>query len=287
MTQYSLVVDNVSKKYKDFKLDNVSFELPKGSIMGFIGENGAGKSTTIKAILNLINRESGTISVFGLDNIKDEKQIKEDIGIVLDESNFPDNLTLKNISLIFKNIYKSWDDDVYYSYTKRFSLPNDKIIKEYSRGMKMKLAIATALAHKPKLLILDEATSGLDPVVRNEILDVFLDFIQDEEHSILVSSHITSDLEKIADYITFIHQGKIVFSKSKDTLLYEYGILKCKSEDFNLINKSDIMAYKKNDFSYEILINNKENARKKYSNCVIDNASLEDIMLLLVKGERV
>ena len=222
-----LVVRNLSKRYDEFQLKNVSFSLPKGCIMGLVGENGAGKSTTIKLILNLINRDGGSVSIFGKDNLTHEKTIKEDLGVVFDESSFPDNLNAKNISLVMKNVYKNWDEGLFYSYLKRFALPAQKKVKDYSRGMKMKLAIAAALSHHPKFLILDEATSGLDPMVREEILDIFLEFIQDEEHSILLSSHIISDLEKIADYVTFIHRGEVLFSEAKDQLLEEYGILKC------------------------------------------------------------
>ncbi|MDF2686948.1 MAG: putative transporter, ATPase component [Clostridia bacterium] len=283
---YSLQVENISKEYKAFKLDNLSFNLPHGAIMGFIGENGAGKTTTLKLILNLIKRKSGNIKVFGLDNIKDEKIIKEKIGVVFDESYFHDTLNISDISLIMKNIYKNWDDKLYNSFTERFNLPENKNVKEFSRGMKMKLSIAAALSHKPELLILDEATSGLDPVVRNDILDVFLDFIQEENHSILISSHITEDLERIADYITFIHDGKIIFSENKDSVTEKNAILKCGTKAFDMIDKSDIISYKKNEFGYEILIKNKEKCKIKYSNYTIDNASLNDIMLFYAKGER-
>lgn len=249
---------NVCKSYEGFKLNNVSFCLPKGSIMGFVGENGAGKTTTIKAILNLIKIDSGSIEVLGLNNIKHEKQIKEQIGVVFDESYFHDNLKPRDISKIMKDVFSNWDGKLFNYYINRFKLPENKIIKEFSKGMKMKLSIATALSHNPKLLILDEATSGLDPVMRNEILDVFLDFIQDEDHSILISSHITSDLEKIADYITFINQGKIVFSNSKDDIIYNYGVLKCGLNDFKKIDKTYMVAHRKSQFGYEVLVNKKK-----------------------------
>lgn len=277
----ALEVQNISKKYDGFFLKNINITLPKGSIMGFVGENGAGKSTTIKLMLNLIHKDSGEISVLGLDNIKDEKQIKEQIGVVFDESNFPENIKIHDINKIMKNIYKNWDEAVFSSYTNRFSLPSNKILKEFSRGMKMKLSIAVALSHHAKLLILDEATSGLDPIVRDEILDVFLEFIQDEEHSIFLSSHITSDLEKIADYITFIHKGQIVFSEPKDELLYKYGILKCSASEFEKIDKSIVQGFRKNNFGVEALV-----LRNKVSGShTIDHASIEDIMLFRIKGE--
>lgn len=214
-----LEVKNLCKIYDKFSLRNIEFELPKGSIMGVIGENGAGKSTIIKAILNLININDGVIKIFGLDNKEHEKEIKEDIGVILDEGFLSEYLTPNDINDIMKNIYKQWEEGLYFKYIENFKLPRDKISGEYSKGMKMKLKIAVALAHKPKLLILDEPTSGLDPIARNEILDIFQEFIQNEEHSILVSSHITSDLEGIADYITFINNGEMVLSKTKDELI--------------------------------------------------------------------
>lgn len=214
-----LEVKNLCKNYDKFSLKNISLNLPKGTIMGLVGENGAGKSTTIKAILNLVNTSDGIIKIFGLDCKEHEMEIKEDIGIVLDEGFVSEYLNPKDINTIMKDMYKNWDEELYFKYLADFKLPEDKISKEYSSGMKMKLKIAVALAHHPKLLILDEPTSGLDPVARNDILDIFQDFIQDEEHGIFVSSHITSDLESIADYITFINNGEIVLSKTRDELL--------------------------------------------------------------------
>lgn len=280
-----LKVENLSKSYGDFTLKGVEFNLPKGSIMGLVGENGAGKTTIIKLILNLIKKESGSIKVFGLDNIENEQQIKEKIGVVLDESYFHDNLRTKDITLIMENIYTNWDKSTFLYYLKKFKLPTDKIVKDFSKGMKMKLSIAVALSHDPQFLILDELTSGLDPIVRSEILDIFLDFIQDEEKSILFSTHITSDLDKIADYITFIHDGEVIFSESKDDMINNFGIIKCGKDDFNKIDKKDIVGYRKNQFSYEVLINDKQRNRSKYNNYIIDSASLEDIMLLYIRRD--
>lgn len=282
----SLEVKNLYKKYNGFELKNVNLNLPKGMIMGLIGENGAGKTTTIKSILNVIKRDSGEINIFGLDNIKDEKKIKSDIGVVLDDSFLSEYLTPKDISKIMKNFYKTWDENLYFQYIEKFNLPQNKISKEFSSGMKMKLKIATALAHKPKLLILDEPTSGLDPIARNEILDIFQDFIQDEENSILVSSHITSDLEHIADYITFINEGEIVFTKTRDELLEEYGILKCTEDEFKKLDKKDYIKFKKNKYEYEVLIENRNEFKNKYDFGVIDRASIESIMLIYIKGEK-
>jgi len=282
--EYNLQIEGLSKQYDNFKLNNISFNLPKGCIMGFIGENGAGKTTTINLLLNLIKKDSGNIKIFGLDNIQKEKEFKEQIGVVLDESFFHDNLKPTDISRIMKNTYKTWDNALFNQYLRKFKIPENKIIKELSKGMRAKLEIATALGHKPKLLILDEATSGLDPVIRNEILDIFLDFIQDEENSILISSHITTDLEKVADYITFIHDGNIIFCETKDNLIYSYGILKCGLSDFDKIDKDDYISYRKNNFGYEFLVKNKQEAKYKYKNYIVDNINIEDIMLFYIKG---
>lgn len=286
MMDLNMEIKNLSKHYDKFNLNNINFNVPKGCIMGLIGENGAGKTTTIKLILNLIKKDSGNINIFGLDNIEYEKQIKEQIGVVLDESYFHDTLTPLSISKIMSNVFSSWDDDLFEDYLRKFNLPKSKIIKDFSKGMKTKLSIATALSHRPKLLILDEATSGLDPIIRNEILDIFLDFIQEEDHSILISSHITSDLEKVADYITFIHEGNIIFSETKDNLIYNYGLLKCKTSDFEKIDKQDIIRYRKNDFNYDVLVKNKQEMKIKYKNYIIDSTNIEDIMMLYIKGSR-
>ena len=280
-----LEVKNLCKKYNQFELKNVNLTLPKGMIMGLIGENGAGKTTTIKSILNLTN-STGEINIFGLNVKKYDKKIKEDIGVVLNENFFSEYLNPKDINKIIKNIYKNWDEKSYFKYLEDFKLPQNKISKEFSSGMKMKLKIAVALAHHPKLLILDEPTSGLDPVARSEILDIFQDFIQNGENSIFVSSHITSDLEHIADYITFINDGEIVLSKTRDELLEEYGIVKCSKAEFEKINKKDYVKYKVNRYEYDVLVENKSEFKRKYDFNVIDKPTLEDIMLIYIKGEK-
>lgn len=282
----AITIKNLNKSYKNFALQDVSFSVPKGSIMGFVGENGAGKTTTLKSILNLISYDSGNIEIFGLDNIKNEKEIKEQIGVVFEGSNFHDNLNTNNISKIMSYIYKNWDDTLFKEYLKKLRVPDNKLIKEFSKGNKMKLSIAVALSHKPKLLILDEATSSLDPIVREEILDIFLDFIQDEEHSIILSSHITSDLDKIADYITFIHKGKIVFSENKDELIDTMGILKCNSNDFAKLTNEDYSYYRKSQFGYEVLLKDKYKFITKHPNLIVDNTSIEEIMLFYVRGDK-
>ncbi len=279
-----LEVKNLSKKYKGFELKNISFELPKGMIMGFIGENGAGKTTTIKAILDIIKNYKGEIKIFGLDNREDDKKIKEDIGVVLDDMFFPEILTPNDINSIMKDIYKNWDSNLYFKYLADFDLPKNKQIKTFSKGMRKKLEIATALSHHPKLLILDEPTSGLDPIARSEVIDIFQDFIQNEECSILLSSHITTDLEHIADYITFINNGEILLSETCDELLENYGLVKCTESEFKKIDKNDFIKYKKTKYEYEVLVENKKEFNKKYGINTIDKITLDDLMLLMIKG---
>ncbi len=280
-----LQVEKLCKDYGGFALKDVSFSLPKGSIMGFIGENGAGKTTTIKLILNMIRKDSGAVSVLGLDNIRQEQQIKQQIGVVLDESHFHENLRSGDISSVMRHIYDGWDDDLFKSYLKRFAVPGKNTIKQMSKGMKTKLSLAVALAHRPRVLLLDEATSGLDPVVRSEILDIFLDIIQDEERSIFLSTHIISDLEKIADYVTLIQNGRIVFSESADDLKYGYGILKCGHSDYSRIDAADIEGQRKGQFGHELLVKNLDMMKRKYSGCTIDPAHIEDIMLFYVRSD--
>lgn len=276
----SIVVNNISKQYGEFSLQNISFRLPKGCIMGLIGENGAGKSTTIKIILDLVKSDCGNVRVLG-DSAKNST-VREDIGVVFDENCFPDDMNADNLKASFQYIYKNWNSAVFDNYMKRFAIPVKKRVKEFSRGMKMKLAIAIALSHDAKLLILDEATSGLDPVVREQILDVFMEFIQNEEHSILLSSHIVSDLEKVCDYITFIHEGNVILSMEKDVLMEEYGLLKCSRSELEHIPKDAIERIRKNQFGVEALVKRKM-IGMSYT---VDKATLEDIMLFEIKGEK-
>lgn len=221
-------INNITKDYGDFKLDNVSFSVPEGSVCGFIGQNGAGKTTTIKAILDVIGIDSGEIFVFGEDMKANSARLREDIGVVFDEMGFHEFMTGKDINIMMKNIYKNWDEEVFFNYLKEFSLPAKKKCGDFSRGMRMKLQIAVALSHNAKLLIMDEPTSGLDPIVRNEMLQIFREYVVEEEHTILLSSHITGDLEKIADEVVFIDGGKIVLAGNKDEILEKHGLLKCK-----------------------------------------------------------
>lgn len=280
----TIEIKGLKKRYDNFELGEINLNINSGYIIGLIGENGAGKTTLIKSILNIINFDKGSIRIFNKDNKKYDYLIKEDIGVVLDNIFFPEILTADNISSIMKSTYKKWDNNLFYKYLSDFKIPCNKKIKTLSKGMKKKLEIATSLSHHPKLLILDEATSGLDPVVRDDILDIFLDFMKDEEHTILFSTHITSDLEHIADEIIFIDNGKIILNKTKDELLDNYGILKCDIDSFDKISKEDIISYKKNKYNYEILISDKNKMKKKYNDFIIDKITLDELMVLIIKG---
>ncbi|MCM1261325.1 MAG: ABC transporter ATP-binding protein [Butyrivibrio sp.] len=284
-----LELQQISKSFpkSNFTLDKLSFSLPYGSIMGFVGENGAGKTTTIGCILNTINKDSGTIKLFGKEMSDSDTDMREKIGVVYDGDNFPGFWTAKQLSQVMEGFYAKWDNALFLKYLEDFHIPMKQKIRNYSRGMTMKLAIAAALSHHPQLLILDEATSGLDPIMRDEMLDLFLEFVQEESHSILLSSHITSDLEKVADYITFIHDGKLIMTASKNDLVYNYAVMRCKESQFLALDHSDIIAYRKRDLWTDVLVADGKSAQRKYQNAVIDHVSVDEIMLLLVKGERV
>ena len=281
----AIEVQGLVKKYPDFMLDHVTFNVPQGCIMGLIGENGAGKTTTLKALLNLIHRDGGSIRLLGKDLEQGECDAKQEIGVVFEEAGFHDTLNTKDISKIMRRVFRQWDEALFQTYLTRYELPKEKALKEYSRGMRMKLSIAVAMAHHPKLLILDEATSGLDPVMRNEILDDFLEFIQDERHTILLSSHITEDLEKVADYIAFLHKGKLVFSSEKDDLLERYGILHCGAKDAQRIDPADIAGKRSNAFGCDILVRDRALCQRKYRGLAVDHATLEEIMLFYLKND--
>lgn len=285
MANNTLEIQNLSKNFKDFSLNNLNLKIPRGVIMGLIGENGAGKSTTINCILNEIEKTDGKILIFGKDHIVAETETKDKIGVVFDENHFPDIFTPKEIGKYMSGIYSNWEWSTYNKYLRQFELPENKNIKDFSKGMKVKLAFSVALSHRAEFLILDEATSGLDPIVRDDILDILIDFVQNENHSVLVSSHITSDLEKIADYITFLHKGKIVFSHMKDELIDNYGIISCGASIFDTLDKSEIIAYRKEDYQYKVLVKDRKKATRKYPEAIIEPATLEEIMLFYVKGE--
>ncbi len=249
-----LEITNLTKTYPDFKLDSLALTLPEGCILGLIGENGAGKSTVIKLILSMIKRDSGNIKIFGKDNTESITELKENIGIVMDETGIPDCLNSKEVGKIMKNTFKNWQEDYFEKLLSRFQLPRDKRFKDFSRGMKMKLAIAIALSHKPKLLILDEATSGLDPVARDQVAEMLYDFTRDESHSILISSHIVSDLEKLCDYIAFLQKGKLLLFEEKDRLLEEYGIVRCTEAQLSQLTSDSIVHKKITPYGAEALV---------------------------------
>lgn len=275
-------IKNVTKDYGDFRLDNISFSVPEGSVCGFIGQNGAGKTTTIKAILDVINVDAGEIFVFGQDVKVDSARLREDIGVVFDEMGFHEFMTGKDINIMMKNIYKHWDERVFFDYLKRFSLPAKKPCGDFSRGMRMKLQIAVALSHNAKLLIMDEPTSGLDPIVRNEMLQIFREYVIEEDHTILLSSHITGDLEKLADEVVFINGGKIVLAGNKDEILEKHGLLKYKKEKLKEINDALIVHAEVETFGVTALVNDKNVCARLYPEMVMEQASLEDIMLFYV-----
>lgn len=280
-----LELEGVRKDYPSFTLRDVGFSVPSGSIMGLIGENGAGKTTLIRLILNELRRDGGRIRIFGKDNLLDEVAVKEQIGVVFDESCFYGEFRARDIGAVLKRVFKTWDGPLFRRYLGEFSLPEDKRIKDYSKGMKMKLNFAAALAHRPRLLILDEATSGLDPVMRSDILDLLLDFIQDENRSVLFSSHITSDLERVADYVTFLHEGGLVFSRPKDELEERLGILRCGASRFGDLDRSEFLRVRRGACECAALVPDRAAARRRHPDLVVDAPTLDEIMLFYVKGE--
>ena len=282
----AIEIKGLTKRYDGFTLDKLSFNVPKGSIMGFIGQNGAGKSTTINTILNIVRADEGEIKVMGLDHIKDEHEIKRNIAAVFDELPFNEQLNANDIDFIFSDLFENWDSKTFFGYLDRFALPRKKKFGQFSKGMKMKLQIASALSHGAKLLIMDEATTGLDPVVRNEILDIFLEYLQDEDNSILMSSHITSDLEKIADSVTFIDKGRLLLTGYKDDILDSHAVLKCTKSDFAEIEKSDFVSARLTDFGAEVMVADRALALRKYSGLTADKTTLEEIMLFYVNRNK-
>ena len=280
----AIEISGLCKNYPGFSLENFSLNLPKGSILGLAGENGAGKSTIIKLIMNAERRDAGSVRVLGTECTEPEfSDLKNDIGIVLDEANFPTVLTPKMICRVMESTYKNWNSTQYFDYVRRFALPEDKKFKDFSRGMKMKLAIAAALSHNAKLLILDEATGGLDPLVRDEILDILNDFTRDEEHSILMSSHIVSDIEKICDYFAFIHQGRLLLFGEKDEILSEYAVTKVSEEELCDIAPEALHGVKHTPYGAEALVEK----RLAPETLRFEHTSLEDIIIFLAReGER-
>lgn len=275
----ALEIKNLTKSYPDFTLDNLNLTLPSGCIMGLVGENGAGKSTTIKLILDMIHKDSGSITILGKDNGDNIKLTKEDIGVVLDEVGIPECLTVNQVGKVMKHTFQNWNDAEYSRLVQKLALPDKKQFKEFSRGMKMKLGIAVAMSHNSKLLILDEATSGLDPVVRDEVVEMFSEFTRDESHSILISSHIVNDLEKLCDYIAFLHKGKLLLCEEKDLLREEYGLVYCSIDEFQAIPFNSVKYKKENAYGVEAMV--LRNAVP--SDIHISPISIEELFVFMVK----
>ena len=279
MSNYAIEIKDLVKQFDNFKLGPINLTIPKGTIVGYIGQNGAGKSTTIKLLLGLLNKDSGEIKI--LDEINPSSVgLKDKLGIVFDDLLVPEEMTLIDVEKFCSRVYSKWNKNSFYKFKEKFNLPEKKIIKNYSRGMKMKLSMAVALSHNAELLILDEATSGLDPIVREEILDLLLDFMQDENHTILISSHILSDLEKVADYIAFINDGKILFMETKDELKENYGICTLSNEEVTSIDEEAIVGGRVHSFGQELLV--KKNLIP--NGIIFQKPSIEDIMIYFVKG---
>lgn len=275
----ALEIKGLTKKYKDFTLDNVSFDVPSGSIVGLIGENGSGKTTLIKLMLDMINRESGEVIILGKNG--DIRNIKNEIGVVMDEPGFPGFLNAKEINRIMKNIFSNWSEDTFFGYLKKLKVPDNKEYKDMSKGTKMKTGIAVALSHNPRLLILDEATNGLDPVVRSEVNEIFTEFTRDENHSILISSHIVSDLDRICDYIVFIHNGKLMLFEEKDRLLEKYCIVHCTREQLSSIERSKIIGRKENKYDISVLME-KSQVKSGFSTSPVD---IEELFVFMAKED--
>ncbi len=275
----SIELTKVCKRYPGFELQDLSLTLPSGCIMGLIGENGAGKSTTIRLILNMIRRDSGSIRIFGRENQEEIAQLKEDIGVVLDEVGIPGCLNVSQVGNIMRHTYKNWDDAAFSHYLRYLAIPEGKPFKDFSRGNKMKLGITIALSHRPRLLILDEATSGLDPVVRDMVVDLLCEFARDESHSILVSSHIVSDLEKLCDYIAFLHRGKLLLCEEKDRLREQYGILRCGAGELAQLAPEAILGKKESSYGTEVLLRREDIPAGLESSPV----SIEDLFIFMVR----
>ena len=274
-------IQNLTKRFEGFALEGVSFAVPRGAVVGFIGENGAGKSTTIKSILGLIRPDGGSIEVFGKDVGSLTKEERGRLGAVLGDGKLPENLTAKDLDGVFRHIFARWDAAAFFAYLDRFALPRGKKIKDFSRGMRQKFALAVALSHGADVLVLDEPTAGLDPVARDEILDILYDFMQDERRSVLISSHIVSDLEKLCDYIAFIHRGRLVFFEEKDALYEKYAVLRAPLETLRSCADA-VVAVHRGEFGAGALV-----LRAKLpAGIPAERAGIEDIMLYFARGER-
>ena len=280
----AIELSHINKSFGDFAIRDLNLTVPSGTICGLVGENGAGKSTTIRLLMGALQPDSGTASVLGTNVSSPEfREVKEDVGVVLDEAYFPESLNAMQVGKIMAATYCQWDQKLYDSYLKRFDLPEKKQFKDFSRGMRMKLAIAVALSHQPKLLVLDEATAGLDPIVRDEVLDIFNEFTREEDHSILISSHILSDLEKLCDYIAFIHKGDLLFCEEKDRLLEQYGIFEDSKENLDCLQQEAIVAREETRYGGVRALVKRDLAPAGFQ---LEKPSVEDIVLFLVKGAK-
>ncbi len=277
---------NAEKNYGDFRLDKISFAVPEGSVCGFIGQNGAGKTTAIAMLLDIINTDSGEVLLFGEPVDGKHLHLREDVGVVFDEMGFHEFLTAKQINVILKNSYKNWSEETFFDNLRKFSLPQNKKCGAFSRGMRMKLQIAAALSHKAKLLVMDEPTSGLDPIVRNEIIQIFREFMTEDDHTVLMSSHITGDLEKIADEVVFIDGGKIVLAGNKDEILEKHALLKCSKEEAGKVSESFTVYKNEGAYGAEILVSDAEACRRLYPGMIIEPATLEEIMINYVNSSK-
>ena len=280
----AIELSHVTKHFPGFTLQDLSLTVPSGTICGLVGENGAGKSTTIRLLMGSLRPDSGTCTVLGADSAAPEfLSLKEDIGVVLDEAYFPESLNALQVGGVMAKTYRRWDGKQYQNYLTRFGLPEKKPFKDFSRGMKMKLAIAVALSHSPRLLVLDEATAGLDPIVRDEVLEIFNEFTREEDHSILISSHILSDLEKLCDYIAFLHQGRLLFCDEKDRLLEEYGIFVGTADQVNSLQDGAVVARENSSFGGVRCLVKRALVPAGWA---LERPTVEDIVLFLVKGAK-
>lgn len=275
-------ISGLNKNYKGFTMKDVSLTLPRGNVYGLVGENGAGKTTLLKSILGIVKPDSGDIKVFGKNPAEFANEDKEKIGVVFDIPPFPPSLSATQLDKVFRGVFKTWDSNIYFQYIDRFGLPKDKKLKSYSRGMGMRLAIAVALAHSPELLVLDEPTGGLDPVVRNELLEIFREFMIDENHSIIISTHITCDLDQLADYLCFMDNGRVILSDDRDSIFDGFRIVKCTAEQLSDIDREDIVAVRESRFSIDVMVRNPE----KYSHLPSDRPAIDEILVYLKLAER-
>ena len=275
----ALEIENLTKSYNGFLLDRLNLTLPSGCILGLIGENGAGKSTTMKLILDRVRRDSGRIRIFGQDNTENPAALKEDIGVVMDEVGIPECLTVGQLGRVLAYTYRNWNDEEYRRLLSRFSLPENKPFGTFSRGMKMKTGIAAALSHGSRLLLLDEATSGLDPVARDEVVELLGEFTRDENHSILISSHIVSDLEKLCDYVAFLHKGKLLLCEEKDVLLAEYGVIHCTAEELGIIPTREVLYRKETGYGAEAIVRRSAVPR----GAAVSPVSIEELFIVMAK----